>query len=236
MLVRVLAVAAVIVLTTAGSLTAQVYRGALWGRVTDSTGGVLPRVGTNIDDGLRAQGAGAGTPTKYIASYNLEGGGPVVADKAWVWGGFGVQDIHRGVIGFLKPGCEDADDVNCLHDEAVLLSHINVKLSVQLTRANTFSFLFSRNEKIFPNRGAGVRNPSPETTTRQRGPGYLYKFEDTHVVSPSFLLTGRFAYHDVDVHFDYQDPSLLLFRRRNPCPKSGEPRRPHGNSLLSDGK
>ncbi len=163
---------------------------------------------TNIDDDLRAQGAGAGAPTKYILSYNLEGGGPLIADKAWIWGGFGVQDIHRGVIGFLKPGCDDPDDVSCLHDEAVRLSHINAKINYKVSKNNTFSFLFSRNEKKFANRGAGVRNPTPETTTRQSGPGYLYKFEDTHVVSPSFLLTGRFAYHDVAVRFDYQDPSL----------------------------
>ncbi len=96
--------------------------------------------GSNIDDGLRTQGAGAGTPTKYILSYNLEGGGPLIADKAWVWGGFGVQNINRGAVGFLRPGCDDPDDVSCLHDEAVLLSHVNAKLGVSTLQQQHLQF------------------------------------------------------------------------------------------------
>ena len=53
----------------------------------------------NIDDDLRAQGAQAGTPTKYLLIYNVEAGGPIAKERAWIWGGFGYQDIHRGVVG-----------------------------------------------------------------------------------------------------------------------------------------
>ncbi len=163
---------------------------------------------SNIDDALREQGAGAGTPTKYLMIYNLEGGGPIVPDRAWVWGGFGYQDIHRGIIGFLKPGCDNPDDVTCLEDDITGLNHLNVKLNLQLSQNNKFNFLFSRNEKTVPKRGASALRPTLETTGRQGGGAYLYKFEDTQVVSPQLLLTARFAYFDYGFSIEFQEPEL----------------------------
>lgn len=160
---------------------------------------------SNIDDELREQGAGSGTPTKYLLLYNVETGGPIVRDRAWIWGGLGYQDIHRGVVGFLKPGCDDPNDVACLQDNPYKLNHFNVKVNVQISSKNKFSFLLSGNEKRSPNRGASVSRPL-ETTVKQKGSGYLYKFEDTHVVSPELLLTGRLAYHDYGFAFDFQEP------------------------------
>ena len=163
---------------------------------------------SNIDDELREQGAGAGTPTKYLMLYSVDAGGPIVRDRAWLWAGFGYQDIHRGVVGFLKPGCDDPNDVNCLQDNPFKLNHLNVKANFQLSPNNKLNFLLTRNQKQVPNRGAGVRNPTLETTSRQDGRGLIYKVEDTHVVNADLLFTGRLAYFDQQFYLDFQEPEL----------------------------
>ena len=162
---------------------------------------------TNVDAGLQAQGAGAGAPIKYVLDYGVDVGGPVVKDKAWVWGSYGVQDIHRGTVGFLIPGCTDANDPNCLQDDPTKLKTSNIKFNWQATSANKFNFLFAWNDKTRAARGASDLRP-PETTWKQSGPTYVYKFEDTHVVSSNLLFTGRIAYVAGGFQLDYQSPDL----------------------------
>jgi hypothetical protein len=162
---------------------------------------------SNVTAEQRAQGAGAGAPIKYILDYGFDVGGPIIRDKAWIWGDYGVQDIHRGVVGFLKPGCTDANDVNCLNDDPTKLTNANVKFNLQASTNNKFSFLFAWNDKTRATRGASDLRPL-ETTWKQSGPVYIYKFEDTHVVNSNLLFTGRFAYVDGGFRLDYQEPSL----------------------------
>ena len=56
----------------------------------------------NINDELRAQGAGSGSPIQNIQDYGFEVGGPIKRGKAWFWGSYGTQDIKVGVVGFYK--------------------------------------------------------------------------------------------------------------------------------------
>ena len=161
----------------------------------------------NIDDELRAQGAGAGSPIKHILDYGFDVGGPIVRDRAWIWGDYGVQDIHRGVVGFLKPGCTDPNDKNCLNDDPTLLKNFNVKFNLQAAQDNRFNFLLGYNNKTRDTRGASDLRPL-ETTWKQSGPAYVWKFEDQHTFSPTFLMTGRFAYVDGGFALDYQEPAL----------------------------
>jgi hypothetical protein len=163
--------------------------------------------GTNIDDALRAEGAGAGAPIKYILDYGFDVGGPIVKDRAWIWGDYGVQDIHRGSVGFLKPGCTDPEDANCLNDDPTKLSNANLKFNLQITPSNKFNFLLAWNDKTRETRGASDLRPL-ETTWKQSGPVYIYKFEDTHIVNSNLLFTGRFAYVDGGFQLDYQEPGL----------------------------
>jgi hypothetical protein len=163
---------------------------------------------SNIDDELREQGAGAGTPLKNLLFASVDAGGPIVKDRAWIWAGFGYQDIHRGVVGFLKEDCDDPNDVECLQDNPFELNHINIKANFQLSPNNKLNVLLSRNQKKVPNRGAGVYLPSLETTVKQDGTDYLFKLEDTHIVSSELLLTGRLAYFDPRMRLEFQDPAL----------------------------
>jgi hypothetical protein len=124
-----------------------------------------------------------------------------------------VQDIHTGTVGFLKPGCDDADDVNCMMDDPTLLRNANVKFNIQITSKNKFNFLWAFANKGRETRGASDTRPF-ETTWIQRGVGgwikgtHIYKFEDTHIFHDNFLLTGRFAYLDGGFGLFRQDELL----------------------------
>jgi hypothetical protein len=160
----------------------------------------------NITDELREQGAGAGAPIKYILDYGFDIGGPIIRDRAWLWGDYGVQDIHKGAVGFLVPGCDDPDDVNCQQDDPTNLKNANIKFNLQLAPNNKFNFLWAYNNKTRATRGAADTRPL-ETTWQQRGPVHIYKFEDTHIASENLLFTGRFAYVDGGFGLFRQDPS-----------------------------
>jgi hypothetical protein len=167
----------------------------------------------NITPELQAQGAGAGAPIKYILDYGFDIGGPIIGDRAWIWGDYGVQDIHKGTVGFLKPGCDDADDVNCLMDDPTMLRSANAKFNLQITPNNKFNLLWTYTNKTRETRGASDTRPF-ETTWQQRGlrgtipATTILKFEDTHIFSDNFLLTGRFAYFDGGFGVFRQDESL----------------------------
>ena len=161
----------------------------------------------NITQDQRDNGAGAGAPIKHILDYGFDIGGPIIKDRAWIWGDYGVQDIHKGAVGFLKPDCSDPDDKNCLQDDPTLLRNSNIKFNLSITPQNKFNFLWAYNNKTRETRGASDTHPL-ETTWKQRGPVHIYKFEDTHIVNDSLLFTGRFAYVKGGFGLFYQDDSL----------------------------
>lgn len=181
--------------------TNDIHGGASWYLVRSSM------QSDNITPALEAQGAGAGAPIKQIDDYGFELGGPVIKDRLWVFGDYGVQDIKRGTLGFFVPGCEDTNSADCLEPDPTFLRNNNIKANAQITQNNTFNFLWMRNEKIRATRGASDTRPL-ETTWQQGGPTNIYKFEDTHVFNDSFLMTGRFAYVSGGFFLTYQDPSL----------------------------
>ncbi len=142
----------------------------------------------------RAAGQGCRSRRSHqdiFSDYGFDIGGPILKDRAWIWGDYGVQDIHKGAVGFLTPGCDDPDDENCLQDDPTLLRNANIKFNFQLTPNNKFNFLWAYNNKTRETRGASDTRPL-ETTWKQRGPVHIYKFEDTHIVNDSFLLHRSF--------------------------------------------
>ena len=118
-----------------------------------------------------------------------------------------MQDIAVGTIGFLIPGCNDADDPACLQPDPTRLENYNIKVNLQVTENNRFNFLYTRNLKTRATRGASDIRPL-ETTWRQGGPTNIYKFEDQHIFNPNFLLTGRFAHVSGGFRLDYHEDSL----------------------------
>jgi hypothetical protein len=122
-----------------------------------------------------------------IEDYGLEGGGPAVKDKLWIWGSYGVQDINlltlRGVQGGTGPGSTDATE----------LESYAAKINAQVTNNNSLTVFYHFGDKVKSGRNAGPERPAP-TTWNQVGPTEIYKLEDTHIFNSNFYLTGMASY------------------------------------------
>ena len=100
----------------------------------------------NINDELRAQGAGSGSPIQNIQDYGFEVGGPIKRGKAWFWGSYGTQDIKVGVVGFYKdtPTCRPTPPTDtqglrdCLETDLTTLDNYNWKVTVAPFESNRF--------------------------------------------------------------------------------------------------
>ncbi|MDQ2979065.1 MAG: TonB-dependent receptor, partial [Acidobacteriota bacterium] len=136
----------------------------------------------------RNQAAAGGGATPFVGNkitgiqdYGLEIGGPVVKDRAWLWGSYGRQQIDLlTVSGF---------------PDKTTLEDINGKLNVQALSSNAITVFYLRGDKRKQGRNAAVDRP-PETTYNQSGPTTLTKIEDNHVFSPSFVADAFYSYMD----------------------------------------
>jgi len=113
-----------------------------------------------------------------IEEYGFEAGGPLIQDKLWVWGSYGVNDVKQFNAG---GGSDDT-----------ILRNTSLKINGQPTGSNSLVVSWNVGDKNKFGRGAGPSRPAP-TTWDQRGPTDIYKFEDTHVFSNAFYLTGQFS-------------------------------------------
>ncbi len=126
----------------------------------------------------------AGAKIRKIEDIGFEAGGAVVRDHLWLWGSWGQNDVKQNAASGTA--------------EDTILENTSIKVNAQFTSANSFVSSYNNGDKLKFGRGAGTTRP-PETTWNQRGPSAIYKFEDTHVFSSSFFLTG--AYSIVDLGF-----------------------------------
>ena len=161
----------------------------------------------NISPALRAQGAGLGNPIQNIKEYGFEIGGPIKRNKAWFWGGFSQSDIRVGVVGFLKPGCTDRDNRDCLETDLTQLKNVNAKLSYQWAKGHKSSFLYNLGDKLRNARGAGPLNP-PETTVRQSSPGYMAFLEHQWIASSRLTMTVKATHVDGGFLLDFHEDAL----------------------------
>ncbi len=116
----------------------------------------------------------------HINDYGLEVGGPIIADRLWVWGAYSNNGINN-----LPTGAGDV----LLRTK---LNNWNGKLNAQITSANNAELFYMWNDKQVDGRGLGVGRPT-ETSWDQTGPGWMVKLEDTHMFSSNFYLTGKYA-------------------------------------------
>lgn len=119
-----------------------------------------------------------GNRINEIVGFGVEGGGFLWKDRIWIWGAYDENDIKN----FVFSGAPDD----------TVLENTAVKLNAQITDSNSFVYTWNEGNKIKTGRDAGPSRP-PETTWNQAGPSPLEKFEDTHVFSSKFFLTGSFS-------------------------------------------
>lgn len=153
---------------------------------TEFFGGALEQADSGVDesDFPADQGVIATNRINRIEDFGIEAGGPIVRDRLFGWLSWGENDIKQFAAG------GQADDT--------ILENTAVKLNAQFTASNSALGLWNNGDKVKFGRGASPLR-ARDTTWNQRGPSALIKFEDTHIFTSEFFLTG--AYHKMDLGF-----------------------------------
>jgi len=162
---------------------------------------------TNSNADIQRQGGGAGNPLENIQDYGFEFGGPIKKDKAWFWGSASQNDIKVGVVGFLRPGCTDGNNPDCLETDLTVLKNYNGKVNYQWTKEHKSAFQLQYGDKFRGSRGANSLT-AIEATVRQTAPGFAYFLQHQWFVSNALMLEARANYVDGGFLLDFHDDSL----------------------------
>jgi hypothetical protein len=119
-----------------------------------------------------------------VKDYGGEFGGPIVRDRLWIWGTYGVQKIDLRTA-------QTAQRPNGTPDFTELESY-GGKLNAQVTANNSLTGFYQFGDKIKIGRNASPLRPPP-TTWNQSGGTPIYKLEDTHIFNSNFYLTGMIS-------------------------------------------
>jgi hypothetical protein len=124
---------------------------------------------------------------RQIADYGGDLGGPLVKDKLWFYGSYGVQDIRLVRL-------------SGTHDKTLLRSY-NAKLNWQPGPSDAVSLFWFRGIKIKEGRAAGLASQEADSflvdqddARGENTPPGLYKLEWSHVFGPSLFLNAKAAY------------------------------------------
>ncbi|HYU30837.1 MAG TPA: TonB-dependent receptor [Thermoanaerobaculia bacterium] len=122
-----------------------------------------------------------GNRISEVIDWGLEGGGPILQNKLWLWGSYAKPKIHLLTI-------------NDYSDDTTLES-ANLKLTAQPTAGNSVTAFAWDSDKVKLGRGASPLRPQ-ETTWDQSAFGdkpTAWKVEDTQMFGQSFYLTGLYS-------------------------------------------
>ncbi len=162
------------------------FRGSARFLVTDSNGLIFAKQsGADISPSELAAGQSGfiGNGINKIEEWGFEAGGPVIKDRLWFWGSHGQNNI-KNLTGGANPAQVQSDDT--------ILTNTAFKVNAQLSGSNSATGSWNNGDKEKFGRNAGPTRPGP-TTWDQRGPSAIIKFEDTHVVSSNFFITGGYS-------------------------------------------
>ena len=138
----------------------------------------------------------------FIKDYGFDLGGPLVKDKLWFYGTYGVQSIHI---------CRFSGTP----DETILKSY-NFKINWQATSNTMVSayYFIGDKQKFGRSPGTGLVEESgilwrqANAFTDGGLPGGLWKAEINHTFSPSFYMSAKAAYYDTGFSLTTQgDPT-----------------------------
>ncbi len=144
---------------------------------------------SNVSDELKGYGY-ANPGVDRINFYGANFGGPIVKDKAWFYGSWGIQDIN-------------AINLSGTVDNT-LLNSAYAKLNFQVTKNTRAEFFLGYDNKIKTGRlWFDATESSPESVWDQDGPGYQWKAEIEQMAGNLYL----------DAKFLYLDNSFFLHPR-----------------------
>jgi hypothetical protein len=172
----------------------------------------------NLTPGLKAQGAGFGNPVRRAGEAGLDMGGPILRDRASLWGSAARSVVDRGVIGFYTAACVAPDGTpvagaayraECMNADVTTFSTADLKLQWRWTPAHRTTALWGVADRHRPSRGASAFD-RPEHTNRQEDVSFIQPVQIRHqwTVSDRLVLDGAFVFSDGRFVLDFHDPGL----------------------------
>ena len=160
------------------------FRGTARGYFTDDS-----LEASNVPEELVARGVTPATAdhNDQISDYGFDLGGPIVRDRAWVWGSWTKQDIRL------------IRSAGAILDRTILKTY-NVKGNWQASKRDMINVLWFNGEKQKFGRATGDAQVLAPTATWNQGNRYpenrphgLIKVENNHVFSPSLFLSSKYT-------------------------------------------
>ncbi len=137
----------------------------------------------NLTAALKAQGVVNVNKIQQIKDFGFNAGGPIMKDKVWWWGAYGVQDIFVYTI----TGNKDTS----------LLNNYNLKLNAQLLANNRFEALITSGAKEKIGRDSSFETPEGNHQTGNYHWGSpIVKFQDEHSFGSDFYVSLKYSFND----------------------------------------
>ncbi len=137
--------------------------------------------GANLTQELRAKGIANTNKIQSIRDYGASFGGPVVKDRVWLWGAYGVQDLFSYTI-YSQP-------------DRALFSNYSFKLNAEPFYGNRLEALIttSSDERFGVN--AGVAKPEGDHRTgRFRMGSPIFKLQDEQRIGNNLVLSAKLTW------------------------------------------
>jgi len=152
----------------------------------------------NLTQELIDQGVQAVNKIQQIKDFGFNAGGPLVKDKVWWWGAYGVQDIFVYTMYRTK--------------DQSLLNNYNFKINAQLLANNRFEALVTSGAKEKLGRNAAVAKPEGD---HQRGKYYwgspVIKLQDEHVFGNNLYVSLKYSFNDAGFGWKPMTDEGLLY-------------------------
>src|SRR5512140_2301525 len=138
---------------------------------------------SNLTPELKAQGVKATNKIQQIKDFGFNAGGPIIKDKLWWWGAYGVQDIFVYTI----TGNKDQS----------LLNNYNIKINAQVLANNRFEALVTSGAKEKFGRNSSLAKPEGDHQTGLYHWGSpIIKLQDEHVFGNNMYLSLKYSFND----------------------------------------
>jgi hypothetical protein len=128
--------------------------------------------------------------TKQISDYGFDIGGPIVANRAWFYGSYSLQDIR-----LVRRAGSVIDKTN--------LENSMLKVNWQASARDMINFLYFNGSKIKDNRSPGLVQFDAPTATFHQDNCYsdfplhgFWKVGDDRVIGTSTFLSAKYAYYN----------------------------------------